>query len=217
MTKKASDFSKRTSKDYNFARRFFQKLICNWTYGMYIRIMYRLEVLGRKNLPKNTNYIVAGNHISSKDPFIVAQALRTPIAFMAKEELFEKFFSRTLMDWCGAFAVNRDKFSVSTMKTALNIKNTNWKLGLFPQGTRVINGKIENVSKGFAAIAKATKSDILPIAIIGADRTVKIPFTGKIIVKIGEIIPYSNNTDEMTEKWCNAISELTGFEYLPAK
>lgn len=216
MTKSAKDFSKKTSKDFNVWRRFFQRLVCNWTYGMYIRIMYRLEVLGLKDIPKDANYIVAGNHISAKDPFIVVQALCTPIAFMAKQELFEKFFSRTLMDWCGAFAVNRDKLSVSTIKTALSVKNTNWKLGLFPQGTRVSSGKIENISKGFASLAKTMKTDILPVAIIGADKNVKIPFTGKIVVKVGKIIPYSENIDEMVDKWCLAIAELTGLEYQPA-
>ncbi len=207
MTKK---FSQRTTKEFNFWRALFQKIVCNWTFGLYIRIMYRLEVIGRKNIDKNKRFIVAGNHISSKDPFIMIQALRTPIAYMAKEELFEKFFSRLLMDWCGAFAVNREKLEVSTIKTALGIKNTNWKLGLFPQGTRALNGKMANISRGFASLAKATKSDILPVAIIGADKDVKIPFTGKIVVKIGELIPYSENIDEMIEKWCKAIDELTG-------
>ncbi len=212
----AKKFSKRASKEFNFWRAFFQRLVCNWTYGLYIRIMYRLEVIGNKNIKKDQTFIVAGNHISAKDPFVMIQALKTPIAYMAKEELFEKFFSRILLDWCGAFAVNREKLEVSTIKTALSIKNTKWKLGLFPQGTRIQSGKIEKVSKGFASLAKATKADILPVAIIGADKNVKIPFTGKIVVKIGELIPYSDNIDEMVEKWCMAIAELTGNEYCPA-
>lgn len=208
----AKKFSKRTCDEFNCWRALFQKIVCNWTFGLYIRIMYRLEVIGKKNLVKNKSYIVAGNHISAKDPFIMIQALNTPIAYMAKEELFEKFFSRILMDWCGAFAVKREKLEVSTIKTALLIKNTSWKLGLFPQGTRVMDGKIGNISKGFASLAKTTKTDILPVAIIGADKNVKIPFTGKIIVKIGELIPYSDNVDEMVEKWCKAIAELAGIE-----
>lgn len=209
-------FTKRACNEFNCWRALFQKIVCNWTFGMYVRIMYRLEVRGRKNIKKDRNFIVAGNHISAKDPFIMIQALRTPIAYMAKEELFEKFFSRLLMDWCGAFAVNRDKLDVSTIKTALSIKDTKWKLGLFPQGTRVADSKLGNISKGFASLAKATKADILPVAIIGADKNVKVPFTGKIIVKIGELIPYSDNIDEMVEKWITAIQELAGLDYVPA-
>ena len=214
MTRK---FSKRSCKEFNFWRAMFQRFVCSGVVGSYVRIMYKLEVIGRHNIEKNKHYIVAGNHISSKDPFIMVQALSTPIAYMAKQELFEKFFSRILMDWCGAFAVNREKLEVSTIKTALALKDTKWKLGLFPQGTRILNGKIEKISKGFASLAKATKADILPVAIIGADKPVKIPFTGKIIVKIGKLIPYSDNIDEMVELWAKSISELTGFEYLPVQ
>lgn len=209
----AKKYSKRDCKEFNFWRALFQKLVCNWTFGLYIRIMYRLEIIGRHNVKKDRNFIVAGNHISAKDPFIMIQAVNTSLAYMAKEELFETFFSRILMDWCGAFAVKREKLEVSTIKTVLCLKNTKWRLGLFPQGTRKPSGKIENVTKGFASLAKTTKADILPVAIIGADKNVKIPFTGKIIVKIGELIPYSDDVDDMVKKWGRAIADLTGYEY----
>ena len=38
-------------------------------------------------------------------------------------------------------------------------------------------------------------------------------FSGKIIIRIGEVIPYSDNVDEMVEKWITAIQDLTGFKY----
>ena len=133
---------------------------------------------------------------------------------MAKEELFEKFFSRTLMDFCGAFAVRRDKVEVSTIKTALNIKNTKWMLGLFPQGTRDSSQKVEKITKGFASFAKATKTGILPVGIIGSDKKPQWPFCSKLTVKIGKLIPYSDDIEDMMTKWCESISELTGKEYV---
>ena len=119
------------------------------------------------------------------------------------------------MDWLGAFAVDREKLSVSTIKTALNIKRTSdWVLGIFPQGTREMSGKITTVAKGTFALAKASKCGILPIGIVGTDKKTFIPFKGKIIVKIGKLIPYSDNIDEMASKWIEAVQELTGFEYI---
>ena len=41
-----------------------------------------------------------------------------------------------------------------------------------------------------------------------------VPFTGKIVIKIGELIPYSENVDEMVAKWIESIQELTGFNYI---
>ena len=209
-----SAFSKRDVKFYNKFRTFFQWITCNIFFGAYIKLMYNYKVEGKENIPDEDKFIVAANHISGRDPFILPFALDLPIAFMAKEELFEKFFSRLLMDFCGAFAVRRDKVEVSTIKTALNIKNTKWMLGLFPQGTRDSGDRIEKISKGFASFAKATKTGILPVAIIGADEKPKWPFSSNLTIKIGKLIPYSDNIDDMMQQWCDVISDLTGKEYV---
>ena len=93
--------------------------------------------------------------------------------------------------------MNREKLEVSTIKTAISIKDTKWTLSLFPQGTRDKTGNIQKVNKGFASIAKATKSDILPVAITKQKTKALWPFSEKITVKIGEIIPYSDNIEDM--------------------
>ena len=122
------------------------------------------------------------------------------------------------MDWCGAFAVNREKVEVATLKTALSLKNTKWNLGIFPQGTRQKICKLEEVNKGFVTLAKATKTNILPIAIIGADSSAKFPFPfirkNKITIQVGSIIPYSDDIDDMLQQWISAINKLTGNEHV---
>ena len=107
--------------------------------------MYRVEIEGKENIPKNNKYIACGNHLSTLDPFLVCFTLNRPVAYMAKKELFEKRFVRWMLDWEGAFAVNREKLEVSTIKTALEVQNTDWVLGLFPQGTRAEVGTIEDI------------------------------------------------------------------------
>lgn len=54
----------------------------------------------------------------------------------------------------------------------------------------------------------------MPVGILGTQEVKRWPFSGKIIVNIGKPIPYSNNTDEVVEKWIEAIQELTGFNYI---
>ena len=209
-----SNYSKRDVKVYNKFRTIFQWIVCNIFLGAYVNLMYDYKVEGKENVVKGERFIVAANHISGIDPFLVAYAIGVPVAFMAKIELFENFFSRLIMDYCGAFAVRRDKVEVSTIKTALNIKNTKWMLGLFPQGTRDSSSRVEKISKGFATFAKSTKSGILPVAIIGSDTKPKFPFSNKLTVKIGKIIPYSEDIESMMQQWCESISSMTGKEYV---
>ena len=207
-------YTKREAKEYNIFRAFFQWLVVNLVYGTYYKVMYRVEVQGKENIEKDKKYVVAANHLTAADPFLVIFAIRQPTAYMAKAELFESNFLMTLfLDWLGAFVVNRDKLDVSTIKTVYGLKKSSWHLGLFPQGKRDLSGKLENVSKGFAVIAQKTGADILPIGIVGADKKVKIPFTGKIIIKIGKPIEVSDNVEETVDKWCMEVAGLANLEY----
>ena len=213
----ANKFSTRSAKNFNLWRRIFQYIACTIAiknYVTYVARKYRFKVEGLENFDKKKKYIVASNHVTGLDPFMLTSMLHITIAFMAKKQLFETFWSSVLMDWCGAFAVDRDKVDVSTIKTALSIKKTDWNLGLFPQGTRCNNGKIENVSKGFASIAKKMETDILPVGIVIKDN----PKSKKkdFIIKAGKPITYQNSVDNIIKDWANSVSNLAELEYVPS-
>ncbi|MBQ2611181.1 1-acyl-sn-glycerol-3-phosphate acyltransferase [bacterium] len=212
--KEKRNYNKRKASELNFWRGLFQFIVCKIFYMIRLKLIYRLEVHGKENIPKDNCYIVCANHMSTLDPPLIASVLSRPVAFMAKKELFDIKFIRWWLDWLGAFAVDRETLAPSTIKTATEVKKSKWLLGLFPQGTRGQAGVITKVGNGFAGVAKITKCDVLPIGIIGTQKATHIPFSGKIIVNIGEIIPYSENLDEVREKWIKSVEKLTGFSYI---
>lgn len=213
---KMKKYMVKSVKDFNWFRTFWQALVCKFWYGLSYHFIYRLEVYGRENVPKTNDYIAVGNHMSTLDPPLVANILPNPVAFMAKKELFYHPALKIMLDWLGTFAVDRENVGLSTIKTAKTIRTTkNWVFGIFPQGTREVGDEICNVTRGFVKLAKATKCNILPIGIVGTDKPKKIPFTGKVIVRIGPVIELTDNEDEMFEKWIEAIQQLTGFKYVP--
>ncbi len=211
---KNNDPSYRKPEFYNIWRRLFLFLVTHIGYMAVFKIMYRLEIHGKENLPKHSEYIVASNHLSTLDPPLICGVINKGVAYMAKKELFAHPLLNWWLNWLGAFAVDREKLGFSTVKTVMSIKKTGWVLGIFPQGTRQEPGKITGVTKGFATIARKTKCGILPIGIIGTNKKAKIPFTGKIIVKIGKLIPYEDDVPAMVDKWGKSIEELTGYEYV---
>lgn len=213
---KKNNYSYREPGFYNRWRRIFLFIITHIFYMIRFKLVYRLEVYGRENIPKDNNFIIASNHLSTLDPPLICAVMNRGVAYMAKKELFENPFMRWWLNWLGAFAVDREKLGVSTIKTVMGIKKTNWVLGIFPQGTRQLDGNITNVTKGFASLAKSTKCGILPIGITGTEVAKRIPFSGKIIVRIGELIPCSEDVNEIVEKWGNSIEQLTGLKYIPA-
>lgn len=214
---KNRNHSLRDAKFYNMWRSFFQYLVTHIFYMIRFKLVYRLEVYGKENIPSDNNYIAAANHLSTLDPPLVCAILNRSVAYMAKKELFENPFMRWWLNWLGAFAVDREKLSVSTIKTVKNLKETDWVLGIFPQGTRQEAGEISHIAKGFATLAKSTKCGILPIGITGTQEVKRIPFTGKIIVRIGKVIPYSDDVMGMVDLWEKSIENLTGFKYVEDK
>ena len=209
----ANKYSLRTPEFYNKWRRMFLFLVTHIFYMIRFKFVYLLEVEGKENIPDNNSFIIAANHLSTLDPPLVCAVMNRGVAYMAKKELFENPFMRWWLDWLGAFAVDREKLGVSTIKTVMTIKKTGWVLGIFPQGTRQNPGEISNVTKGFASLAKSTKCGILPIGITGTQEVKRLPFSGKIVVKIGKLIPYSDDVNAMVDAWGNSIQELTGFKY----
>ena len=214
-TKTNSNHSYREAKFYNRWRRFFLFIVTHIFYMIRFKLVYRLEVIGKENIPKNNDFLIAANHLSTLDPPLICAIMNRGVACMAKKELFKNPFMIWWLNWLGAFAVDRENVSVSTMKTVKAIRKTEWVLGIFPQGTRQLDGEIKNITKGFATIAKSNKCGILPVGITGTEVAKRIPFSGKIVVRIGEVIPYSDNVDEMVAKWGDAIQKLTGFKYIP--
>ncbi len=212
--KDKKSYSTRNAEQFNKWRRMFQFLVCKIFYMIRLKLVYRLEVHGIENIPKDNNYIICPNHLSTLDPPIIVAVFPRSIAFMAKKELFDIKFLRWWLDWLGAFSVNRESLAPSTIKTVLTIKKSDWVLGMFPQGTRGVPGEIKNVSSGFAGLAKITKCAILPVGLTGTNEVKRIPFTGKIIVNIGKPIPYSDNIEDMVNQWGQSVEELTGFKYV---
>lgn len=207
--KMARKYTKREPKEFNWFRAIFQRITVRWVYGSYFRVRSKFKIIGTENIPKDKFFIVASNHVSAIDPFLVCDAINCPIAYMAKKELFEKPIMRIFMDLLGAFAVNREKLDVSTIKTVMGLKNTKWKLGLFPEGTRTTKLSIENVSKGFAFLAKSLKCDILPVGISGAmEEERRGNFRNKMTINIGKPIPYNDNLTELMETWVNSVNGL---------
>lgn len=213
MNKQKKQYSTKKASQYNIWRSIFQTIVCKVGYMIRLKLVYRMEVHGIENIPKDNKYIICPNHLSTLDPPVICAVMPRNVAFMAKKELFDIPFLRWWIDWLGAFAVNRESLGPSTIKTAQNIKDSNWVLGMFPQGTRGIPGEIKGVNKGFAGLARLTKCDILPVGIIGTNEVKRLPFSGKIVVNIGKVIPFDKNTEAVKDKWINEIQELTGFVY----
>lgn len=153
--------------------------ICQIIGNIIFRLIFRIKIIGKKNIPKEGGAIICANHTSNFDPVILGVFINRPIHYMAKKELFDNFFLRTIISSLGAFPVNRSSADLSTIRNSIRILRKGKILGIFPEGTRSINHKTNNVKPGIAFMSIKGKAPVIPIYI---DANYRIFKTIRIII-----------------------------------
>ncbi len=130
------------------------------------------KVVGKENLPKDTNYVVYGNHKSNMDPLIIVSALRNPMAFAAKSSLFKYPILSGWMRSFGCININRDNDRDAIKEIILGVKliKEGLSIAIFPEGgikSRETTLMIQ-VKPGAYKLATKTGVPIVPIAVIGS-------------------------------------------------
>ncbi|WP_026895053.1 lysophospholipid acyltransferase family protein [Clostridiisalibacter paucivorans] len=159
---------------YNLAR-FLAKVV--------LKILYKVEIHGLENIPNKGKIVICSNHSSLWDPVIVATSISRQVSFMAKKELFNNKILKSIILKLGAFPVNRKGADLNAIKTSLRILKKGGALGIFPEGTRNIEGKRIDAKPGTAMIGIKSRTPIIPMRIITNYKffnTIKV-FIGKPI------------------------------------
>lgn len=130
--------------------------------------IFRYEVIGRENVPKEGGILLCANHISNYDPPTVGVTSPRPIHFMAKEELFSAPVLGKILPKVNAFPVKRGMSDREALRKGLAVLKEGHVLGLFPEGTRSKNGELGKGFAGAGFFALRSNAHVVPCAIIGS-------------------------------------------------
>ena len=132
------------------------------------RVLYRVKVTGLEHVPDGAA-VVCCNHTSLLDPVLLAVGLghKIPLCFMAKKELFQNRLFGWFLRSVYAFPVDRGNVELATIRHSINLLKDGKKLGIFPEGRRVLPGEevsgTEGVKTGVAMIAMRANAPIIPV------------------------------------------------------
>jgi glycerol-3-phosphate dehydrogenase (NAD(P)+) len=134
-------------------------------------VYFRLGRLGRDYGKAKGGIIVAANHRSFLDPFVVGACLpwRRPMNYMAKVELFEKRWQGWMLSRLGAFPVRRGESDEDSMLTARMIAERGGAVCVFPEGTRIRRGTLASPKRGVGRLALQTGAVVIPTAVLGTE------------------------------------------------
>ena len=135
----------------------------------FFAVYFRLRRIGMEHIPKQGPVLLAANHRSFVDPFMIGLCLRRPIHFVAKAELFDKRWKARILLALGAFPICRGESDEQAMETARLILERGGAVGIFPEGTRVRPGPLGEPKRGVGRLALETGAPVVPVSILGTE------------------------------------------------
>jgi len=187
----------------NFYQKIIYQLVSQVIIFPIYKFLFRGILIGRENNPKKSSFIMVSNHGSLLDPPLLGHALGRNISFMAKAELFKIPLLGFIIKACGAYPVKRGIVDKNTIKTACNKLSNDNCIGIFIDGTRQKNGRVNKPKQGAALLAFKNQKLLLPVAIVNSHRLIRfkffIPLFSKIVIKVGKPVqpPQSSSRDDL--------------------
>jgi len=174
-------------------------------YVILLKIIFKPQIIGKENIPKDGALIFAGNHKHAVDPTMVMMSTNRIVHFMAKEELF-KGIHGIIFESMGMIKVYRGRLNPQAVLEAENILKNGGIVGIFPEGTRNKSEKeLLKFRHGTVAIAQKTNTLILPFAI---KNKYKI-FRKSVVLEFGKPIDVSKmEVEEANEYLRNEVLNL---------
>jgi 1-acyl-sn-glycerol-3-phosphate acyltransferase len=194
------------------------------------RAVFRPVVEGRHHVPRTGSVILAANHLSVMDSFVIPLLAPRPVAFLAKAEYFEGlglsgYLLERAMTAVDAVPVPRGQHRAAraALDTALGVLQQGRAFGIHPEGSRSRDGRLYRGRTGVAWLALASGAPVVPVGLVGTDRVqpvgARLPRPARITVRFGEPLrfdpaagPVAKARREITDTIMAAIRDLTGQE-----
>ena len=198
-----------------------------------LRRCYRVDVKGLAQVPDRGPMVLAANHRSFMDSIFLALVTPRPITFIAKAEYFDSWRTAWAFRATGQIPLRRGSPTGArqALATAGGVLARHGIVGVYPEGTRSRDGRLQPGNTGPARLALASGAPIVPVGLVGTDavqapgewlphlfRTVTVRFGAPLEVTRGERL--RSRKAELrgaTERLMSSIAELCGQEYEVAR
>jgi len=185
-------------------------------------ILYSIEIQGFDKIKAlKEPFILAPNHLSYLDGYILSAALdyktKKKLFFIGLADFFDKTLMKVFKKPAGILSFDEIKEPIRAIKTSIYVLKKGYSICIFPEGARSYDGKLMDLKKGIAYIAKNVDVPLFPVYIHGTfeawPRFKKYPrFFKRIKVIIGDPIFWEHkkyNEDDFVKQLKNKLILLS--------
>jgi len=177
---------------------------------VYALLFFRASCISSDKVPQSGPLIIAPNHFSHMDHFLVGAFIRRKVRFMAKSQMFTRPL-QFVYTHGGVFPVRRGARDVEAMRTAHSVLERDGVLAMYCEGGRSRTGELaERAKPGIGRIALETGVPIVPVAIHGSSRVRnwrKLQFP-KVVVQYGDPIRFERVAEPTKDQAQAAADEI---------
>jgi 1-acyl-sn-glycerol-3-phosphate acyltransferase len=132
-------------------------------------LAFRGDTAGQENLPKSGSYLIAANHASHLDPFLIGSRIPRQTTFFARKTLWKPGLVAWWLNAVGVIPVDRDGGSdVGAIRRVLQALKSDKIIIMFPEGTRSMNGALQRPKPGVGLFACRAQVPVVPARIFGS-------------------------------------------------
>ncbi|MGW4895778.1 lysophospholipid acyltransferase family protein [Kitasatospora sp. NPDC004240] len=196
------------------------------------RAIWRPDIQGLENVPRKGGVILASNHLSFIDSVVIPLTAPRRVHFLAKAEYFtgtgfKGRLSRGFFEAIGAVPVERGTYrsAQASLESALEILEADKAFGIYPEGTRSLDGRLYRGKTGVAWLALTAGVPVVPVALEGPEDILpvgkRVPRIRRVTVRFGEPLHFdelhgqarsAKARRQVTDEVMRAIQELSGQE-----
>ena len=191
------------------------------------RVLFNLKIEGARNLPKRGPAILASNHLSFLDHFLLGAAVPRQIFFISKSQHFDYPIRKYLVSSWGVIPLRRGEGDQEAFERSVEALKAGNLFAIYPEGTRSLDGKLHKGHTGVARLALLSGAPVVPVAMMGTFEAMpkgqNVPKRVACGVRFGKAFHFENererakereNLRAITDRVMFAIRDLSGQEYV---
>ena len=181
----------------------------------------RAAVTGTEHVPAHGGVLVAANHMSFLDHFLLGAASPRPLVFLGKSELTRGIAGRINLAF-GMIPVDRGRGDLEALHPVADMLADGSGVAIFPEGTRSPTGELFRFRSGLARLAAMAQVPVVPVGLVGTDvvwprgekPALRRARQGVLQVRFGPALPPPSTDPRarraFTEALHHAVAQLSG-------